>query len=155
MPLNDLSARDSVQVFIFFGKRFFCDQKTKKLHLSHDIAILHPRFSTPQMVFAMNARRRDNSIFQDLYEIFVDTPVWVGPIAAAIAYAIFRWVFPWMITPKDPNNEMAQTSSMIIGGAVSQNAHIIALAVLAVWGVALIDKLFRNLDSRRRKSDRY
>lgn len=86
------------------------------------------------------ARRQERSVLDDLFELLIDVPWWVGPILSAIAYAGFMWFVPWVFRPSEPTE--------LIGTVLSQLAPTfapwVAGVMLVVWLAAETQKLINR-----------
>lgn len=85
--------------------------------------------------------RPKNNVLDDLYELFVFLPWWVGIPVALVAYGLFTWVIPSF------NNG---SGILPVGAASRQFAPLASGLVILVWLFALGVKLQRRrlLDSK-------
>jgi restriction system protein len=87
----------------------------------------------------MGSRRSDSSVLDDIYEILLVMPFWVGPILAAVAYAAMYWLIPYCFS--SPNGDVAKTAWPILAGVARSGAPWVGGVVLFVWCFAEIRKL--------------
>jgi restriction system protein len=91
------------------------------------------------------ARRNERSVLDDLFEVLIEVPSWIGPVLAGIAYIVMAWFVPWLLRPKSPT-DIAQT---VFSQLSPQFAPWIAVVILFMWIGAELRK-FLN----RRRFDR-
>lgn len=96
------------------------------------------------------ARRasQKTSVLDDLYEMLLVAPVWLGPILACAVFAGLQWLLPWALTPSDTKDVMKKTFFGVFGTFSVKAAPWGASLVLAIWLFALIGK-----SSHRRRLD--
>ena len=84
-------------------------------------------------------RRRDDGVlgylFEVCYEAFQHVPFWVGPTAAFVTFAVFRWGIPFAFTRGDsPASQLYRTLSSWMG-------WLVACAIMLAWVSAEVRKL--------------
>jgi restriction system protein len=91
-------------------------------------------------------RRRQESILDDAFDLLKITPTWVGPVLAAVVFALFRFFIPLFI----PAKQSGVDTGAIMRPLMSMFSWLMAGAVLAAWILAEIWKLMnrRLLDSQ-------
>lgn len=84
-----------------------------------------------------NVPRRQQSSFDDLFDLLKLTPFWVGPVLAVIAFAVFRFLIPLLIPVKTGGFD----AGVILRPLMTMLSWIIAGAVLVAWLIAEVHKL--------------
>lgn len=80
--------------------------------------------------------QKDDSILDDLFELFLKSPFWLGPLLTLLVFTAFRWCIP-LITPYVFANVQANGESHQMVTTVSTFvAPILALCVLLPWVAA-------------------
>ena len=86
----------------------------------------------------MARRSEAEKFFDDLENAFVVVPAWVGPVVAAGAFVLFRFLVPALCDVENNPKNIAYV-------AFSKPASlIIPLLILFVWVLALIRKASRR-----------
>src|SRR5678815_755076 len=94
----------------------------------------------------MSRRASEKSVIDDIIRLLVLTPVWVGPILAVAAFALFRFLIPTFFPPKKDGFD----AGILFRQIMPMVSWIVGGAILAIWLIAEFHKL-RNrqlLDSR-------
>lgn len=84
-------------------------------------------------------RRKDKSPFDDLHDMLLDVPVWVGPSLALLVFLVLRFFIPAIVG----SSEKPGINS-VIGGTVRGFAWLGASIVLFVWLLAEFQKWRRR-----------
>lgn len=98
----------------------------------------------------MARRRGKDSGLDELLDVLVRVPFWVGPLLACAAYALVRWGAAWALSHPLPNNPVAATAQPILAKIAIVCAPLAAVVVLFVWLVSLWKKIERRKQSAPR-----
>jgi len=101
----------------------------------------------------MGRRRRESpaeGFLSGVFELCSLSPIWVGPLIAAIVFGIFFFLIPWFLADRVSNDLTAQMSKLPYG--IFRNlsrgmAPLFSLIILMVWGVAEFKKVARRRTS--------
>lgn len=80
------------------------------------------------------------NVLDDLFQVLLGAPFWVGPLLAFLGFAALRWILPAALPAPAPNDVMKNTLLTVIGGAAPLIAPWVAGAVLLVWLFAELRK---------------
>jgi restriction system protein len=80
--------------------------------------------------------KQQQTFFDELHDLLKITPAWVGPVLAAGAFIVFRFLIPFALAPSDgsPNLFRGILQVMPLLGWIA------AICVMAVWLMAEFDK---------------
>ena len=86
-----------------------------------------------------------------LFALFKAVPWWIGPITIASAFAVLRWVLPWLILLIEGDAESSIKISVILSPISRMIAPIVAGLVAILWLYALGSKFTdaHRLDKQR------
>lgn len=82
-------------------------------------------------------RKRQSSFLDDVFEMLMTTPFWVGPLLALAAFALFRFVIPYFLQPKPGTADVG----VLVRGLMPMLSWAFGGAILLAWGMAEIHKL--------------
>jgi hypothetical protein len=90
-------------------------------------------------------RRIKNSLADDMFEMLLDTPAWLGLAIPIGIYSLARWIAPWLLLPKD---ETAQTAviGLQLGKISVQIAPYVGLFFFGMWAIAQVVRFIRSHD---------
>jgi restriction system protein len=83
------------------------------------------------------ARRREESILDELSDILERTPSWIGPILAFLAFVLIRWVLPLLIPPKTTGID----ASLVFRPLLPLLSWVAGFAVFIAWVAAELHKM--------------
>lgn len=91
------------------------------------------------------SRRKKESVLDDLFQVLLKTPWWVGPILAAVVFVFIRFIVPYILghVGSKPDDPLAKGLSAGLSPLLSMLAPLGCLVVLGIWGIAEVTK-FRN-----------
>jgi len=92
---------------------------------------------------------KKNNPLDDLHDLFLDLPVWAGPLSAALVFVLMRWLVP-MAAPEETSS-IGATMAKSLGGLSHAFAPFVAGLMLFVWAFAML-KRFINKWSFDRQS---
>lgn len=78
-------------------------------------------------------RGKETSLLDDLFDLLVVVPFWVGPSLALAAFVILRWLVPWSYSQPDPNNPTALTLHPKFSDFAVKVAPWTAGLILLIW----------------------
>lgn len=96
----------------------------------------------------MNRKRKGSD---DLLALLVNSPWWIGPILALVAFSFFRFVIPAVVGGiSDSDNASTKTVGSILAPISTRLAPFASLGVIALWLLAELKKLAdrKRLDSQ-------
>jgi restriction system protein len=94
----------------------------------------------------MGGLKRNEGLLNDLYDLLVAAPRWLGPVLAALSYPCFRYLVPGLV----PKGQLDPLAALVRG-----LAWMAPVLVLMVWLAAEVRKLTdrRRLDRTRGLGD--
>lgn len=87
----------------------------------------------------MTRRRKDEGLFDDLFEMFLVVPTWVGPPVALLFFLLLRFAIP-AIFGSDGKPDM----TTMIGGVARTIALPVGILTLCIWLLAEVRKWRRR-----------
>ncbi len=85
-------------------------------------------------------RSHRRNILDDLFDFFVELPVWAGPLLIAGVYATFHWLFPWLLESIGSSNEVSKLSTPIFASAARKLSPYVAGLAAIMWIVSIVKK---------------
>ncbi len=92
-----------------------------------------------------HSRQRVNLIVNELFQIFLRAPIWVGPVFAGFAFVLMRWCIPWLLRTIVEENPVANLMTQALAPASMILAPWAAGGVALLWVIA---QMRRWLDGR-------
>lgn len=83
---------------------------------------------------------RDQALIDELFDLLVDAPLWVGPALAAVTFAVFAWLAPTAITAGLSPTELGVSLAETLAPLARQFAPVFAGVVLLTWVLARIKR---------------
>lgn len=85
-------------------------------------------------------RRRDESFIDDLFDLFMVAPLWVGPAMAAIVYLLLAWFMPMLVWATLSPTEFGRSFAVSISPVLRMFAPVFAGFTLLGWVLARIKR---------------
>lgn len=86
------------------------------------------------------SRRNEPSIVDGLFDLLVSVPVWVGPVLAAVVFALLRWVVPTILGGSTELGGIAGGITTVFATVAAGAAPWVSVGILLVWVWAEIQK---------------
>lgn len=83
---------------------------------------------------------RDQALIDELFDVLMDAPIWVGPALSAVTYAVFAWLAPTAITAGLSPTELGVSLAESLAPLARQFAPVFAGVVLLIWALARIKR---------------
>jgi restriction system protein len=90
-------------------------------------------------------RQTKQSLVDDLFDLLLEVPAWVGPILAAVVFAVMRWVMPPLFMLGSGDNDVSRGGLKLFAMVSHGWAPWAGGFILLVWIGAEIKKALRRL----------
>ena len=89
-------------------------------------------------------RRKENSFVDELFDLLLVVPIWVGPVLAAVVFVLLRWVIPAALGGSVGAQNMTSSAVGGLSMFAFKGAPWAGAGVLMIWVGAEIKKLLNG-----------
>jgi len=88
----------------------------------------------------MAQRRSKRGFVDELFDLLVQVPIWVGPVLAAIVFVVLRWILPAAFAAGSGENEISRGGMNVFAKMAHGSAPWALLLTLMIWAAAEFKK---------------